>query len=76
MFTKNAKTSFDGTPIEIIRRYGPLLLGTFASLSLVVSLYVTVHNGAEDMFDETQGGVIDIISVSKTSTVETIADFT
>jgi hypothetical protein len=76
MFTKNAKTSFDGTPIEIIRRYGPLLLGTFASLSLVVSLYVTIHDGAEDMFAETQGGVIEIISTSKTETVSTISSFT
>ncbi len=76
MYNRKMQMSFDGTPIEIIRRYGPLLLGTFASLSLVVSLYVTIHDGAEDMFAETQGGVIEIISTSKDQTVGTISSFT
>jgi hypothetical protein len=75
MFRKKIIVSFEGSPLEIIRKYAPYLVGAFAGVSILLLLYEQAYYGGVDILDETNDGVTDIIGTSTETTNELIEEF-
>jgi len=75
MFGPRTRLSFEGSPLEVIRRYGPAFIGIFAGLAVVILIYEYAHDGAKDMLTSTESSVTDIIDESKTETTTIIDSF-
>ena len=75
MYTIKSTLSFEGSPLEVLRRYAPHLLGTFAGIAIVLLLYEKAFNGGVGMLEETNESMCSVVLTSRTKTNEIIASF-
>jgi hypothetical protein len=75
MFNSTSNFSFEGSPLEILRKYAPYLVAAGAAVSMTVSLYYVAFSGGKDMVDSTSGAVTGIVEESKTATNTIIGNF-
>ena len=74
MFTKKSKSSFEGSPLEVLRRYAPYLVGAAAAIGTTVALYYTAFTGGKNMVDTTQGSVTSVMTTATDKTNEIIGN--
>ena len=65
MFHCKMNLSFEGSPLEILRRYAPWLIGAGCAVGVVASLYYTSFKSNVDIIENTQTTTTDVITDSK-----------
>lgn len=75
MFEKKTKGTFEGSPMEIIRRYAPYMIGAFAAVSMTILMYEIAFHGGESMIGEANGTVCEIMDSAGTETTTIISNF-
>jgi len=74
VFTKQSKSSFEGSPLEVLRRYAPYFVGASAAIGITVALYYAAFTGGKNMVDTTQGSVTSVMTTATDKTNEIIND--
>jgi hypothetical protein len=66
MFSSTMKLSFEGSPIEILRRYAPYIIGAMAAVGIVASIYYVAFASSKDMTVDTASSATTTIQDSST----------
>jgi hypothetical protein len=66
MFSTKLRMSFEGTPIEIVRRYAPYIIGAMAAVGVVASLYYSSFDSSQSIIAKTSSSTTTTIDDSHT----------
>jgi len=72
MYDTKMKNSFEGSPLEIIRRYAFWIIGATCGLGILATLYYKAHTGGSNIIDGAVGSTTDVINDSKTTITDSI----
>lgn len=62
MFREKIILSFEGTPLEVLRRYAPQIIGAMTAVGVVAAIYYIGFNASDDMFEGAGDAAADTIN--------------
>lgn len=66
MFAQMTKCTFEGSPMEILRRYAPYLVGAGVAVGVVASLYYAAFTASDNFIGSADTATTGTISRSDT----------
>ena len=61
MFGEKIILSFEGSPLEVLRRYAPQIIGAMTAVGVVAAIYYIGFNASDDMFQGAGDAAADTI---------------